>query len=368
MSNAKAPVTIFTGQRAQVRMVSRSYGVGDPAMVQGVDFTPNITSAMVQAFGSLTPVVNYTTFEDVSAKISYEQNNQAIIESILMDYDQTQDEVYVNPAGMQPFVLYANLRGLDGKIKGSYLIRGCVPSANPWTSTVKEGAMRTLDIKGLNVYFFHGLAIQYTRMRGTKTIQAPPSQPALAQANVGGFLGPDTYYVQLTAVTAAGETIASNEASIQVVTGGTQTNKITVTIPAIVAPVTAYNVYCMNRSNGELFVAQTTALTYDITTLPGATAARPPVQNTSGMPAVTGDKVMTLAAGLWSADLDIAAFKLPQTGLDYVLIHKNGAEIANIDNPASQDTFSFDAAGDTFSSLDAAGDDAWWDIFTLYKP
>jgi len=366
MSNAKLPVTIFTGQRAQVRMIARSWGVGDPAMVQSVDFTPNITNAIVQAFGSLTPVVTYTTFEDVTAKIGYEQNNQAIIEAVLMDYDQTQDEVYVNPSTMQPFVLYANLKGLDGKIKGSYLIRGCVPTGNPWTSTVKEGAMRTLDIKGLNVYLFHGLAIQYTRARGTKTIQPPPAQPALAQAAVGGFLGADTYYVQLTAVTAAGETTPSNEASIQIVAG--VTNKITVTIPAVVAPVTAYNVYILNRSNGELFSVQTAALSVDILTLPGATSARPPVFNNSGMPAVTGDKVLTLAAGLWSTPLDLPAFKLPQTGLDYVLIHKNGSEIANVDNPASEDTFSFNAAGDTFSVLDANADSSWFDVFTLSKP
>lgn len=366
MANAKLPVTIFTGQRAQVRMVSRSYGVGEPAMVQGVDFTPNITNAIVEAFGSLTPVVNYTTFESVTAKVAYEQNNQAIIESILMDTDQTLDEVLVNPANLQPFVLYANLKGLDGKIKGSYLMRGCVPTGNPWTSTVKEGAMRTLDIRALNCYFFHGLAIEYTRFRGTKTIQAPPAQPALAQAGAGGTLTADTYYVQLTAVTAAGETTPSNEAAIQIIAGAT--NKITVTIPAIVAPVTAYNVYCWNRSNGELFVAQTAALTYDITALPSSTTARPPVQNTSGMPAVTGDKVLTLAAGLWSASLNIAAYKMAQTGLDYVSVMKNGSEIANIDNPASEDTFAFNAAGDTFSVLDANGDSDWYDVFTLYKP
>lgn len=366
MSNAKAPVTIFTGQRAQVRMVSRSHGVGDPAMVQGVDFTPNITNAIVEAFGSLTPVINYTTFESVTAKIAYEQNNQAIIESVLMDTDPTLDEVLVNPSTLVPFIMYANLKGLDGKIKGSYLLRGAVPTGNPWTSTVKEGAMRTLDIRALNVYFFHGLALQYTRFRGTKTIQPAPAQPALAQAGAGGFLPADTYYVQITAVTAAGETTVSNEASIQIIAGAT--NKITVTIPALVAPVTAYNVYCSNRSNGELFVAQTVALAYDILALPSSTTARPPVFNNSGMPAITGDKVLTLAAGLWSASLDIAAYKMAQTGLDYVVVAKNGSEIANIDNPATEDTFAFNVAGDTFSVLDANADNDWFDVFTLYKP
>lgn len=366
MSNAKLPVTIFTGQRAQIRAVSRSYGVGDPAMVSSVDFTPNISNQIVMAFNSLTPVVNYTTFDDVTCKMAYEQNNQAIIEALLMDYDQTQDEVLVNPADMQPLTIYANLKGLDGKIKASYLLRNAKVSGNPFTSTIKEGAKRTLDMKALNVYFFHGLAIQYTRFRGTKTIQAPPAQPTVVSAAAGGFLGPDTYYVQLTAVTAAGETTASNEAMVQITAGAV--NKLTVTIPAIVAPVTAYNVYVMNRSNGELFSVQTVALSVDILTLPGATSARPPVQNTSGMPAVVGDKVLTLAAGLWSAALDIAAFKLPQTGLDYITILKNGSEIASIDNPASEDTFAFNAAGDTFSVLDASADSNWYDVFTLYKP
>lgn len=367
MSNAKLPVSIFTGQRSQVRMVSRSYGAGEPALVQGVDFTPNISNAIVLAFGSLTPVINYTTFDDVTAKMTYDQNNQAIIEALIMDYDQTQDEVLVNPAGLVPFVLFANLKGLDGKIKGSYLLRGARATGNPFTSTVKEGAKRTLDIKALNAYYFHGLGISYARLRGTKTIQAPPPQPVVAQAATGGFLTADTYYTQITAVTAAGETTPSNEQMTQIVTGSV--NKLTVTTPAIVAPVTAYNIYVSNRSNGEILAATVTSgISTDILSLPAATAARPPVQNTSGMPAVTGDVVMTLASSIWSGTLPLAAFKLPQTGLDYVVIMKNGSEIANIDNPASEDTFAFNTAGDVFSVFDVNGDNDWWDVFTLYKP
>lgn len=370
MSNAKLPISVYTGQRAQVRMVARSWGVGDPALISGVDFTPNISNQIVLAFGSLTPVINYTTFDDVTAKMSYAQNNQAIIEALLMDYDQTQDEVLVNPAGLVPFVIYANLKGLDGKIKGSYLLRGARAVGNPWTSTIKEGAMRTLDIKALNVYFFHGLAIQYTRFRGALTQQSPPAQPTLAQTATGGFLTTDTYYVQTTAVTASGETTVGNEASIQIIlSGATTTNKITVTTPAIVSPVTAYNVYVSNRSNGEIYSGQVTSgTTYDITQLPATTAPRPPLINTSGMPAITGDVAMTLAAGLYSGNLPTTAYKLPQTGLDYVLVHKNGSEIASIDNPASEDTFAFNAAGTAFSVLDAAGDSSWYDVFTLYKP
>ena len=118
----------------------------------------------------------------------------------------------------------------------------------------------------------------------------------------------------------------------------------------------------------EVAVQATIAGPQDILTLPASTSARPPLQNTSGMPAVTGDKILALAAGLYSATLDKAAFKLPQTGLDYIVIMKNGSEIANIDNPASEDTFAFNTAGDTFSVLDANGDNDWFDVFTLYKP
>ncbi len=370
MSNAKAPITIFTGQRAQVRTVGRSWGAGAPALVQGVDFTPNITAAMVGAFGSLTPVINYTVFDDVTAKMTYDQSNQAIIESILMDTNPALDEVLVNPANMSPFTMFANLQGLDGKVKGCYLLRGCIASGNPFTSTLKAGATRTLDIKALNMYFIHGLGISYARLRGTKTIQAAPAQPGLAQASTGGFLPSDTYYVQTTAVTAAGETTPSNEASIQVILAGdTGTNKITVTTPAIDSPVTSYNVYVGNRSNGERFIANVPSGTsVDITILPAITAARPPTQNTSGMPACPGDVVMALSAGLWTGTLPVAAYKMAQTGLDYLLMLKNGNPLADIDNPASEDTFSFAADGTTLSLLDASGDNDWIDCFTLYKP
>lgn len=364
--SAKTPLSIFTGQRSQIRLVSKSWGVARPSLVDAVDWTPNISTQTIMEFDNLTPALQFTTFDDVSGKISYPQNNQALVEAVLADWDPTQDEILVNPSNLQPFIAFANLKGLDGKIKGSYLLRSCLPTGNPWTSTVKEGAKRTLDFKALNAYLFHGLAIQYTRARGANTQQSAPAQPAVVSAGTGGFLGVDTYYVQLTAVTAAGETIASNEACVQVTAGAV--NKLTVTIPAIVAPVTAYNVYASNRSNGERFVAQTTALSYDITALPSTTSATTPRTNTSGMPSVAGDKILTLGGGVYSATLDKAAFKLPQSGLDYALIFKNGAEIASVDNPASEDTFAFNAAGDTFSVLDTAAPDSWYDLFTLYKP
>ncbi len=86
------------------------------------------------------------------------------------------------------------------------------------------------------------------------------------------------------------------------------------------------------------------------------------------MPAVTGDVIMANSAGLWTGTLPVAAYKVPQTGLDYAVVMKNGQEIANIDNPATEDTFAFAADGTTFSVLDANGDNDWYDVFTLYKP
>ncbi len=370
MSNTSAPITIFTGQRAQIRGVAQSWGVSLPALVDGVDFTPNLTAQMVQAFGSLTPVINYVVFDDVTAKISYPQNNQKAIEALIMDVDPTLDEVLVNPATMQPFTFFANLQGLNGKVMGCYLLRGCKVSGNPFSSTIKEGAKRTLDIKALQAYFISGLGISYARLRGTKTIQAAPTQPTVSQTATGGFLSSDTYYVQTTAVTAAGETTPSNEASIQIILAGdTGTNKLTITTPAIVSPVTSYNVYVSNRSNGERFsVNVPSGTSVDILRLPAATASRPPTQNTSGMPATAGDIVLTSSAGLWTGTLPVAAYKMAQTGLDYLYMLKNGAELATLDNPALEDTFSFASDGTTLSLLDASGDNDWIDCFTLYKP
>jgi hypothetical protein len=315
----------------------------------------------------LVDALTYTTFDGGSGKISYLESNQGQISAALMDIDPAVTTQMLNPATMANFDVFMNLMGLDGKIKGCMLLYGCTPMGNPFQQAVKEGAKRSIDFECLNGIIFPGLALQYTRARGATTQQPVPADPALATAAVGGFLnGNDTIYVQLTAVTAAGETTVGNEAAIHIPTG-TNTNNLTVTIPAIVAPVTAYNVYVSNRSNGERFSVQAVvAGALIITSLPSTTAARPPVSNTSGVFAAPNDKTFT-GAGPYTVTLDNPAFKHPQTGLDYGMIKRNGAIVATVDNPATIDTFLFNTAGTVFSvNEDPAANS--WELFTFYQP
>ena len=265
--SSKSQLTIFTGQRAAVRMVGKSYGQQRPSLLDGADWTPNLSVSTLMEFDNLNPALIYTTFDDVTLKLSYPQNNQATIEAVLADIDPTSDAFYVNPALMTPFQTYANLHGLDGNIKGSWLVRDCVANANPFTGTVKEGAKRSLDAKALQAMYFHGVGIAYTRFRGATVLQAPPVAAGLSQSASGGFLGADTYYFVLTAVTAVGETTPGPEASIQVVSGSV--NDITVTTPAIAGSVTDYNIYMSDRSGAWRFAAQVSSgTTTTITVLP----------------------------------------------------------------------------------------------------
>jgi hypothetical protein len=366
-ADTRNPLSIFTGQRNQLRIVSANHGVIRPNLVDSMEFTPKLSNKRIPEFDNKVDALTYTTFDGGTGKISFMESNQGLISAALMDIDPSVATQMLNPAVFANFDVFMNLMGLDGKVKGSMLLYGCTPSGNPFTQAVKEGAKRSLDFECLNGIMFPGLAMQYTRGRGATTQQAAPSDPALATAAVGGFLaGNDTVYVQITAVTAAGETTVSNEAAIHIPTG-TDTNLVTVTIPAIVAPVLSYNVYVSNRSNGERFYGNAAvAGAFSVTALPSTTANTPPTQNTSGVFAATGDKVFT-GAGPYTITLDSAAFKLGQTGLDYVLVKRQGAIVATVDNPATIDTFLFNSTGTTFSVNEDPASKSW-ELITLYQP
>jgi len=366
-ANTRQPFTIFTGQNAQIRLMTRSHGLVRPNLVDGFEFTPKLSNKRIPEFDNPVDALTYTTFDGGSGKISYLESNQGQINATLMDQDPTVGTIMINPTSLVPFDAFLNFKGLDGQIKGCMLLYGCTVAGNPFQQAVKEGAKRSIDFEALNGIKFDGLAIQYTRGRGASTIQAPPSDPALATAAVGGFLtGGDTVYVQLTAVTSAGETIASNEAAIHIPTG-TDTNNVTVTVPAPAGTISSYNGYVSNRSNGERFSFNTTVGgAIVVTQLPAATAARPPTQNTSGVFAASNDKVFT-GAGPYTITLDNAAYKLAQTGLDYGLVKRDSAIVATIDNPATLDTFLFDSTGATFSVNENPATHSW-ELLTFYQP
>jgi len=363
MGVTRTPLSIFRGKNAQLRCVTKSHGAIRPGMVDAVDFNNVLTMNRIPEFDNPVDALVYTTFDGGNGKISYTVNNQGQIQALVMDTDPTVEEIFVNPADMKTFTVFANLKGLDGKIKASYLLNTCTPVGNPWTSTVKEGAKQTLDFEYINGYYFAGLGILYTRARSATGPLGPPSQPVVAAGATGGALSDDTYYIRITQVTAAGESNGSNEAMVEL-TAGTAVQKITVTLPAISGSVTGHNVYVSNRSNDARYVATDATTSYDITALPSITAAACPNDDTTGAPQVANDKAFSSDKVI----LDIAAFKIPQTGLDYALIMKNGEVIASPDNPATQDDFFFNAAGTEFELrvTPSAGDH--YDLFTLYQP
>lgn len=363
MGITRSPLSIFRGKNAQIRGVTLNYGSIRPNMVDAVDFTPSFTMNRIPEFDNPVDALIYTTFDGGNGKMGYTSSNQGQIEALLMDVDPTVETIYVNPAGLKNFTLFANLKGQDGKIKGSYLLNTCTPVGNPFTSTIKEGSKQSIDFEYINGYLFLGMAILHTRVRTATVPATVPAQPVVVQAATGGSLSDDTYYVRITAVTAAGETEGSNEAMVEV-TAGTAVQKITVTLPAIAGDVTGHNVYVANRSNSARFVATDATTSYDILALPASTSAAVPNTNSTAAPQVANDKALSSD----KITLDIAAFKVPQTGLDYAMIMKNGEVIASPDNPATEDNFFFNVAGTEFELRTAAAANDHYDLFTLYEP
>lgn len=367
-ADTRQPLSIFLGQRNAIRIITTTHGVVRPNMVESLEGMVKIGVKRIPEFDNPIDALIYSTFDGASGKFGYTESNQGLISAAMQDLDPTLAPQMINAAGPNfgNFHLFFNSMGLDGKIKGAGLLYGCIASEMPWNQTVKEAAKRNIGFEALNFIWFPGLAAQYTRMTGTLTAQAAPSKPTVATSTTGGFLAADTYYVQIAAVTASGETTPSPEAGIHV-PSGTSTNKITVTTPAIVSPVTSYNVYVSNRSNGERYVSNVGSGTSgDITVMPGVTALRPPTLNTSGSYVASGDKSFQ-GAGPYTVALDKTAFTLLPQGIQYALVMRNGVVIATPDNPATQDTFLISADGGTFSINEVPGANVW-EAVTLYQP
>lgn len=108
-----------------------------------------------------------------------------------------------------------------------------------------------------------------------------PATPTLTASTTGGTLASGTYYVKITYVSATGETLPSNEATVTV-TG--PTGQIAVTSPSAETGATGYNVYASLTSGAEVKQNGNTAIAigtpYDIDALATGTASPPTINTT----------------------------------------------------------------------------------------
>lgn len=106
-----------------------------------------------------------------------------------------------------------------------------------------------------------------------------PTQNAPATSTTGGALPAATYYYKVTALTAAGETTASNEQS-QVTTGTTSSNTVNW---GAVANATGYRIYRGTAAGAENTYYQVGAVTSFVDTGSAGTAATPPTTSTAAL-------------------------------------------------------------------------------------
>ena len=120
---------------------------------------------------------------------------------------------------------------------------------------------------------------------------APPARPTLA-AVIGGPLIARTYFVTVTYVNAAGETVPSGESSRALLAG----QRLRVNSPAVAATATGYNVYAGKTSGAETLqnaapIPIGTSFTEPVTGL--AAGGAPPGASTAGALAAPGAPGLT---------------------------------------------------------------------------
>jgi hypothetical protein len=154
-----------------------------------------------------------------------------------------------------------------------------------------------LSAAGTSNYLDIGASTTAGSPPGSNTAAIPaPVQSTPSTTTTGGTLGAATYYYKITALTANGETVGSNEQS-QVTTGSTST--VTVNW-ATVAGATSYKIYRGTSAGGEnlYYTAGSGAISFIDTgatgtsgTVPGANTATLPVPVQKPMFGPTGSSV-----------------------------------------------------------------------------
>jgi hypothetical protein len=164
----------------------------------------------------------------------------------------------------------------------------------------------TAELAGVENIALVGLSQGYIEVTDILTFDdgpgghvAAPASPAAVLHNTGGVLGSSSgtveYFYVVTAVNAAGETIASSEVNATTVSDN-DTSSVTISWTASVGAV-SYRVYRGTVTDSENVYFTAYGTTFLDTGIPHGTLATPPVSNTAALPG-TGVEVdlPTLAA------------------------------------------------------------------------
>ena len=145
--------------------------------------------------------------------------------------------------------------------------------------------------------------------RNLQVVQAPPVQAGLATNTTGGHLPDATaFYYVVTAVTAYGETVVSNEHTITTGTPGTGLNDIVVSWAALGASVLGYRIWRGTTSGMEVLLAYVTGHSTATYTDSGTyvnppSAITPPAADSTGLStSTTTNSILTFLPRCETAD------------------------------------------------------------------
>lgn len=178
------------------------------------------------------------------------------------------------------------------------------------------------------------------------TLLSPPVQSNASTSTTGGSLAAATYFYEITALNARGETTVSNEKSVTT-TGSTSSNTITW---AAVVGATSYRVYRGTSASGEsVYYAPGNVTTY-VDTGATSTAGSPPGTNgTGGAILTTAFAYTTPPTGGTTIDGMVAGSNGQQTFITNTEVNGVGTDNITLKNQSSSDSTAanrFSAPGD----------------------
>lgn len=335
---------VAIGQRARVRILTKSRGPVIVGMNETVELAPDLSQKVVSAVQALDPQSIYNAHGGGTGKISPTETQALELYAALQDMETSPG---TTPAGiindlrnLQPFSMIVEKMPDDKNSPFGFLFAyGCLPSNVAAPMPAMEAMKRDIPFKFKRLDDLRGFGVRYVRCRSTGTLIATPTDPGSLATAAGTttFAATDIMYVRIASCDEGNSpgdpppTAASHltrAAAEQAILVGTATNKIVLTVPAVAAG-TSLAVYVGRASGAETFYDWIAAAgtTIDIVEWPDPSGARPPYHNNTLAFATAEDKLFTVGGGLATIDLSVGgALPIPliPSGLPYVAVLKNG--------------------------------------------
>lgn len=157
------PETIV-GTRTKLELISASHGTIRVPLAQSFDYTPGFTERKIFEFDNDETALVVTQFDGVDIRFDYLDTDSKLVDASLNDLDPGATVTEHDPSVLKEINVILNVRGEDGLIFQSVLVKGVRIKGATATEPVREEGVITVDGGAENALRYKGAALLYSRI------------------------------------------------------------------------------------------------------------------------------------------------------------------------------------------------------------